>query len=67
MSRKYITKGKMINKDEWVKGDYLYNDRTKNHIIAVEKEEASKSADYGSNYDFIIVKPETVTLKETEK
>ena len=35
--RKYIAKGKKKNKDEWVEGDYLYNDKTKNHLIATEK------------------------------
>ena len=37
--RKYISKGKKKNKDEWVEGDYLFNDKTKNHLIAVEKED----------------------------
>ena len=25
--RKYISKGKKKNKDEWVEGDYLFNDK----------------------------------------
>ena len=33
--RKYISKGKKKNKDEWVEGDYLFNDKTKNHLIGV--------------------------------
>lgn len=52
--RKYISKGKKKNKDEWVEGDYLFNDKTKNHLIAVEKEdrEEKKNIDYGSSYTF---------------
>ena len=30
--RKYISKGKKKNKDEWVEGDYLFNDKTNNHL-----------------------------------
>ena len=33
--RKYISKGKKKNKDEWVEGDYLFNDKTQNHLIGV--------------------------------
>ena len=49
--RKYIAKGKKKNKDEWVEGDYLYNDKTKNHLIATEKDdrEEKKNIDYGSS------------------
>ena len=28
--RKYISKGKKKNKEEWVEGDYLFNDKIRN-------------------------------------
>ncbi|MDT2750280.1 hypothetical protein P7H30_11225 [Streptococcus parauberis] len=67
--RKYIAKGKKKNKDEWVEGDYLYNDKTKNHLIATEKDdrEEKKNIDYGSSYTFWIVDPDTVTLTEVDE
>ena len=67
--RKYISKGKKKNKDEWVEGDYLFNDKTKNHLIAVEKEdrEEKKNIDYGTSYTFWIVYPDTVTLEEVKE
>ena len=34
--RKYISKGKKKNKEEWVEGDYLFNDKTNNHLIALK-------------------------------
>lgn len=67
--RKYISKGKKKNKEEWVEGDYLFNDKTQNHLIAEEKEdrEEKKNIDYGTSYTFWIVDPDTVTLSETKE
>ena len=52
--RKYISKGKKKNKEEWVEGDHLFNDKTQNHLIAEEKEdrEEKKNIDYGTSYTF---------------
>ena len=64
--RKFLFKGKKKNKDEWIQGDYVYNDKTKNHLIAVEKidDEEVKSIDYGTSYKFWIVDPDTVEMVE---
>lgn len=64
--RLFIFTAQKKNGNEWVTGDYLYNDYTKNHIIATEKKErqSPKHIDYGSSYDFWLVKPETLRAVE---